>query len=195
MYRFKYETINSSLPPHVLSLPFQDSILLTDVGRSTKKQASSAEFPLSSSTPRDKGKKRAKETKGGEGGGTTLFESTPAVDRSQSWAPPSTTSSPSVFQSLLQDKSSEAEVVQSPSPETGGISSEPPRPQPLSRSVSNPATSDSELRQRRLERLESMKNVSLNSTTQEKDKAPLLPTPSGKDEKRETGGGTDEVLQ
>ena len=176
-------------------LPFQDSILLTDVGRSSKKQASSAEFPLSSSTPRDKEKKKERETKEGEGGGTTLFASTPAVDRSQSWAPQSTSNSPSVFQSLLQDKSNEAELVQSPSPETGGTSSEPPQSQPLSRSISTPATSDSELRQRRLERLESMKKSNSNSTTQEKEKASLLSNPSGEEDRREVGGETDEVLQ
>ena len=65
--QFKVLGPHLSLPSRVLRLPFQDSILLTDVGRSRKKQASSSEVPISSSTPRDKGKKRVKEHKEWEG--------------------------------------------------------------------------------------------------------------------------------
>ena len=120
-----------------------------------------------------------------------MFEGRPTLDRSQSWVPPSTSSSLSVFQSLMEDKNSE-EAMQSPLPETGGIPLEPPHPQPLSRSFSSPSTSDSELRKRRLEMLASLNTFDSNSSTLE-DKAPLLPNPSDKEDRRKTAGETDEI--
>lgn len=175
----------SSSPVH--RLPFQDSILLTDVGRSSKKQTSSSGASLSSSTPRET-KKRAKETRGWEGSGTVLGEGRPPVDRSQSWVPPNTSSSPSVFQSLLESKTEEE--VQSPSPETGPL--EPPRPQPPYRSFSCPSTSDSELRLRRLEKLANLKQFDSNSSTQDKEDAPLLPSAADRGDRREAAEETDE---
>ena len=168
-------------------LPFQDSILLTDVGRSSKKQTSSSGASLSSSTPRE-AKKKSKETRGWEGSGTVLGEGRPPLDRSQSWVPPSTSSSPSVFQSLLESKTEEE--VQSPLPETGSL--EPPHPQPPYRSFSSPSTSDSELRQRRLDKLANLKQFDSNSSTQEKDNAPLLPSAADGGERREAAEETDE---
>ena len=186
----KHAVVTSTLSSRVHRLPFQDSILLTDVGRSRKKQASSSGAGVSLHTPRE-GKKRAKESKGWEGVGTTLGDGRPPVHRSQSWIPASTASSPSVFQSLQESKSEED--VQSPLPETEPL--EPLPPQPPSRSLSSPAvTSDSELRQRRLEMLAHLKNTdSSNSSRQEKDKAPLLPTAADREQRRKSAGETDEA--
>ena len=160
----RYFTVPFKAILSTCSLPFQDRLVLTDLmkttatgyNRPTKKVASSmgsaAPGPSSTSTtlettpttatPPQKINVQASE------------DVTPSVPlhRSMTWSP-QTPSTPSVFGSVLEDKDKADESQDD---------------QPVKRSISMPPSSDAELRQRRLEKLEDIKRSSSQGNSEEK---------------------------
>ena len=168
----RYFTVPFKAMLSTCSLPFQDRLVLTDLmkttatgyNRPTKKVASSmgsaAPGPSSTSTtlettpttatPPQKINVQASE------------DVTPSVPlhRSMTWSP-QTPSTPSVFGSVLEDKD-KADESQDDQPD------DPQDDQPVKRSISMPPSSDAELRQRRLEKLEDIKRSSSQGNSEEK---------------------------
>ena len=138
----------------VCSLPYQDSLLLTDISRSAKKQGkkrSSVKEPTS--TPFEKSKSPNSSVNSFEGG----------IGRSMTWSP-SVATTPSVFSGIMKKEEEETEDLDPHFSPSDSLE--------IHRSMSNPPSTDAELRQRRLERLESSNKISQileqNENTEEK---------------------------